>query len=619
MNRYPLWKYILIGVTLAIGLLYTIPNFFGEVPAVQVSPVRATLKSDDALRVRVSEILQKAGITPDGIFLDTTGVKARFEETETQYRARDVLQKALGDDYVVALNLLSRNPAWLEVIGAKPMYLGLDLRGGVHFLLQVDMKAALTKKMESYANDIRTTLRDKRIQYSGVSREGQSLTVRFRDRAARDKAVAELDKALPDLDLRSQDDGAEFRTVGILKPEAQRQTQDFALQQNITTLRNRVNELGVAEPSIQQQGADRVVVQLPGVQDTAKAKDILGRTATLEVRLVEEDKMDPATLAAAASGQVPFGTEYYVERGGSPILVKRQVVLTGDRISDAQPGFDSTSGEPAVHIRLDATGARIFQQVTRENVQKRMAILLFEKGKGEVITAPVIREEIGGGRVQISGRMTTREANDVALLLRAGALAAPMEIIEERTVGPSLGADNISRGFSSMWIGFAAIAAFMIVYYRLFGVISVIALGVNLLFLIALLSMLQATLTLPGIAAIALTLGMAIDANVLINERIREELRNGNTPQAAIAAGYERAWNTILDSNVTTLIAGIALFAFGSGPIKGFAVVHCLGILTSMFSAVMVSRGIVNLIYGSRRRLENVSIGQVWRPAAQVK
>jgi preprotein translocase subunit SecD len=615
MNRYPLWKYILIGVTLAIGLLYTIPNFFGEVPAVQVSPVRATLKSDDALRVRVNDILQKAGIATDGIFVDATGVKVRFEDTETQYRARDALQKGLGDDYVVALNLLSRNPVWLDAIGAKPMYLGLDLRGGVHFLLQVDMKAALTKKMESFSNDVRGVLRDKRIQYSGVSRDGQALVVRFREKGARDKAIPEIEKAIPDLDLRTQDDAGEFRVVGTLKLEAQRRTQEFALQQNITTLRNRVNELGVAEPSIQQQGADRVVVQLPGVQDTAKAKDILGRTATLEVRLVEEEKMDPASLAAAAAGQVPFGTEYYVERGGAPILVKRQVVLTGDRISDAQPGFDGQTNEPAVHIRLDATGARIFQQVTRENVQKRMAILLFEKGKGEVITAPVIREEIGGGRVQISGRMSTREANDVALLLRAGALAAPMEIIEERTVGPSLGADNISRGFRSMWIGFAAIAAFMIVYYRLFGVISVIALGVNLLFLIALLSMLQATLTLPGIAAIALTLGMAIDANVLINERIREELRNGNSPQAAIAAGYERAWNTILDSNVTTLIAGVALFAFGSGPIKGFAVVHCLGILTSMFSAVMVSRGIVNLIYGSRRRLVNVSIGQVWRPA----
>jgi preprotein translocase subunit SecD len=491
------------------------------------------------------------------------------------------------------------------------------LRGGVHFLLQVDMKGAIAKKVEAYTNDIRSALRDKRIQYTGIAREGQSIVVRFRDPSLREKALLEIEKAMPDLELRTQDDPPEFRIVATLKTEAQRRTQEFALQQNITTLRNRVNELGVAEPIIQQQGSDRVVVQLPGVQDTAKAKDILGRTATLEVRLVDEEKMnDPNALQSALSGQAPFGTELYIERGGAPVLVKKQVVLTGDRINDAQPGFDSQTGEPAVHISLDGTGARIFQQVTRENVGKRMAILLFEKGKGEVVTAPVIRQEIGGGRVQISGRMTTREASDVALLLRAGALAAPMDIIEERTVGPSLGADNIRRGFHSMWIGFGAIAVFMMLYYRLFGVISVVALAVNLLLLISLLSMLQATLTLPGIAAIALTLGMAIDANVLINERIREELRNGNTPQAAIAAGYERAWNTILDSNVTTLIAGIALFAFGSGPIKGFAVVHCLGILTSMFSAVMVSRGLVNLIYGSRRRLEKVSIGQVWRPAA---
>lgn len=613
MNRYPLWKYILIGVVLLVGIVYTAPNFFGEVPAVQISPVRATLKADEALRVRVEETLRKSNIATDGVFLDATSVKARFEDTDTQLRAKDLLQKSLGDDYVVALNLLSRNPAWLASIGALPMYLGLDLRGGVHFLLQVDMKGAISKRVEAYTNDIRGALREKRIQYSGVTRDGLSLIVRFRDAALRDKALSEIAKTAPDLDLRTQDDQGEFRIVGTLKPEAQRRTQDFALQQNITTLRNRVNELGVAEPIIQQQGAERVVVQLPGVQDTAKAKEILGRTATLEIRMVEEEKMDGATLQAALGGQVPFGTELYMERGGQPILVKKQVVLTGDRINDAQPGFDGQTGEPAVHISLDGTGARIFQQVTRESVGKRMAILLFEKGKGEVVTAPVIRQEIGGGRVQISGRMTTREAADVSLLLRAGALAAPMDIIEERTVGPSLGAENIERGFHSMWIGFGAIAFFMIIYYRLFGVISVVALAVNLLLLISLLSMLQATLTLPGIAAIALTLGMAIDANVLINERVREELRNGNTPQAAISAGYDRAWNTILDSNVTTLIAGLALFAFGSGPVKGFAVVHCLGILTSMFSAVMVSRGLVNLIYGRRRKLDKVSIGQVWR------
>jgi preprotein translocase subunit SecD len=490
----------------------------------------------------------------------------------------------------------------------------------VHFLLQVDMKAALAKKMEAYGNDVRTALREKRIQYTGIARDGQSLSVRFRDSAARDRAVDEITRTMSDLELKAVDEGAEFRIAAILKLEAQRKTQDFALQQNITTLRNRVNELGVAEPIIQQQGADRIVVQLPGVQDTAKAKEILGRTATLEVRMVDDEAMgNPAVLQAAVAGQPPFGDDLYLERSGAPILTRKQVVLTGDRINDAQPGFDGQTGEPAVHISLDGTGARIFQQVTRENVNKRMAILLFEKGKGEVVTAPVIRSEIAGGRVQISGRMNTQEAHDIALLLRAGALAAPMEIIEERTVGPSLGAENIRLGFRSMWMGFLAIALFMVAYYNMFGVISIIALACNLLFLVALLSMLQATLTLPGIAAIALTLGMAIDANVLVNERIREELRNGNTPQAAIYAGYDRAWNTILDSNVTTLIAGVFLFLLGSGPVKGFAVVHCLGILTSMYSAVMVSRCMVNLYYGRQRKLERVSIGQVWKPATAGK
>jgi preprotein translocase subunit SecD len=620
MNRYSLWQYLIIAAALVVGLLFTLPNFYGEVPAVQVSALRAAVKTDETLLARVEEALKKGGIAPNGLFLDHASVKVRLADTETQIKTKDLLQAELGQDYVVALNLLSNSPHWLASIGALPMYLGLDLRGGVHFLLQVDMKAAIAKKMEAFANDIRGALRDKRIQYSGVSREGQAIVVRFRDKAARDKAQSELARAQPDLDLKEVDDPVEPRIVATIRPEAQRKTMDFALQQNITTLRNRINELGVAEPIIQQQGADRVVVQLPGVQDTAKAKDILGRTATLEVRLVDDDATNnPVTMQAAQAGQLPFGTELYLERDGRGVLVKKQVVLTGDRINDAQPGFDGQTGEPAVHINLDGTGARIFQQVTRENVGRRMAILLFEKGKGEVVTAPVIRTEIGGGRVQISGRMTTQEARDVSLLLRAGALAAPMEIIEERTVGPSLGAKNIEIGFQSMWMGFAAIAVFMVAYYALFGVISILALSANLLFLIALLSMLQATLTLPGIAAIALALGMAIDANVLINERIREELRNGNTPQAAIHSGYERAWATILDSNVTTLIAGVALFAFGTGPVKGFAVVHCLGILTSMFSAVTVSRGIVNLYYGGRRRLDKVSIGQVWRPQAAAK
>jgi len=411
--------------------------------------------------------------------------------------------------------------------------------------------------------------------------------------------------------LRDADTTGELRLVGGLKPEAQKKIQDGAVQQNITILRNRVNELGVAEPIVQQQGADRVVVQLPGVQDTARAKDILGRTATLEIRMVNDE---PGALESAVAGQPPLGSDLFTERSGGPVLVRRQVVLTGDRINDAQPGFDQRNNEPAVHVSLDGTGARIFKEVTRENVGKRMAIVLVEKGKAEVITAPVIREEIGGGRVQISGRMNTREANDISLLMRAGALAAPMEIVEERTVGPSLGKENIDKGFNSVAYGFIVLAIFMCAYYLLMGLISAIALSVNLMLLVALLSMLQATLTLPGIAAIALTLGMAIDSNVLINERIREELRWGATPHAALTAGYDRAFGTILDSNVTTLIAGIALLIFGTGPVRGFAVVHCLGIMTSMFSAVFVSRGIVNLIYGGRKHLTNISIGQVWKP-----
>jgi len=620
MNRYPLWKYIVIAVALVVGFLYTLPNFFGEVPAVQISPGKSTAKVDEALRARVELTLGQANIVADGVFLEAISIKVRLGNTDTQLKAKDVLQNALGENYVVALNLLSSSPHWLTRINALPMYLGLDLRGGVHFLLQVDMAGALTKAADRYAADIRTTLRAKEIRYSGISREGQTVQVRFRDAEARDKAAAEIQRQNPDLLLKPDDSGSEFLVTVSLKPEVRKRIQDFALQQNITTLRNRVNELGVAEPIVQQAGLDRVVVQLPGVQDTAKAKDILGRTATLEVRMVDEEHSDSASLQAAVGGQVPFGAELFYDREGVPYLLKREVILTGDRISDAQPGFDNQTGEPAVHINLDGRGATIFQQITRESIGKRMAMVLVEKGQGEVVTAPVIRSEIPGGRVQISGRMTTTEARDVALLLRAGALAAPMEIVEERTVGPSLGADNIKRGFDSTLIGFTAIAIFMIAYYAVFGVISVLALATNLMLLVALLSMLQATLTLPGIAAIALTLGMAIDSNVLINERIREELRNGTTPQAAISTGYERAWATILDSNITTLIAGIALFMFGSGPVRGFAVVHCLGIMTSMFSAVVVSRGIVNLVFGARRKLEKLPIGNTdWyrrQPAA---
>ncbi|HYS57362.1 MAG TPA: protein translocase subunit SecD [Burkholderiales bacterium] len=619
MNRYPLWVYVTIAVALVLGALYTLPNFFGEAPAVQVSPARATLKVDPVVLGRVEEALKNAGIQPTGISLDPASIKVRLADTDTQLKAKDLIERTLNPDaanpsYTVALNLLPNSPRWLAAINAQPMYLGLDLRGGVHFLLQVDMRAAIAKRAEGLAGDMRSQLRDKNVRHAGISREGDSVVVRFRDAETRDKARTIIGEHLPDLKLDDASMGSELRLVATIRPEAQKRTQELALKQNIQTLHNRINELGVAEPVIQQQGSDRVVVQLPGVQDTAKAKEILGRTATLEVRMVDEDNMNVSAFAAAQAGQVPFGDEFYIERNGQPLLVRKQVVLTGDRLTDAQPGFDNQTQEPAVHLTLDATGARIFKEYTRENVGKRMAILLIEKGRGEVVTAPVIRSEIGGGRVQISGRMTTVEANDIALLLRAGALAAPMEIVEERTVGPSLGAENIEKGFDSTVYGFAALSLFIIVYYSLFGVFSALALCANLLFLIALLSMLQATLTLPGIAAIALTLGMAIDANVLINERVREELRGGATPQAAIHAGYERAFGTILDSNVTTLIAGLALLIFGSGPVRGFAVVHCLGILTSIFSSVVVSRSMVNLAYGTRRKLERVAIGNTaWK------
>ena len=609
MNRYPLWKYLIILVSVLLGLLYTLPNFYGESPAIQISPMRTTDKADTSLLARVEGILKKNNIPVNGMLFELNSVKVRFSDTDIQLKAKDILQAGLGKGYVVALNLLSESPQWLTDISALPMYLGLDLRGGVHFLLQVDMKGALSKSLDRFSADIRSSLREEKIRYKRVSREGLQIIVKFRDLESRDKATDEIKNNYEDLSLREHDLEDEFHLAVSLKETALKRMQDSAVQQNITTLRNRVNELGVAEPIIQQAGADRVVVQLPGVQDTAKAKDILGRTATLELRMVDEEH----DVSLALSGQNPSDSELYTERGGGPVLVKKQVMLTGDRINDAQPGFDNNN-RPAVHLNLDSNGARTFKQLTRENVGKRMAILLIEKNQKEVITAPVIQEEIPSGRVQITGNMSISEARDISLLLRAGALAAPMDIIEERTVGPSLGAENISRGFNSTLFGFAAIAIFMTVYYLIFGFISVTALGVNLLLLIALLSILQATLTLPGMAAIALTIGMAIDANVLINERIRDELRIGISPQAAISAGYERAFGTILDANITTLIAGIALFAFGSGPIKGFAVVLCLGILTSMFSAIMVSRSLVNLLYGKRRKLETVPIGQVWKP-----
>ncbi|MEO5734344.1 MAG: protein translocase subunit SecD [Rubrivivax sp.] len=622
MNRYPLWKYLLLGIALVVGLLYTLPNLYGEAPAVQVASGKATIKLDASMAERVRGVLQAAGLKPDFVQFDGNSVKARFDTTDNQLKAKDALSKALNPDpansgYIVALNLLSRSPAWLGKLHALPMYLGLDLRGGVHFLMQVDMKAALTKRAEALTGDVRTLLREKNIRHGGINRDGETVELRLRDPAVLAQAQNLLSDQFPDLDWVATAPGAageDQRLRGTLKPAAATRVQDDAVKQNITTLQNRVNELGVAEPTIQRQGNDRVVVQLPGVQDTAKAKDIIGRTATLEIRMVNET--NEAREAERGGASVPFGSERFLKSDGQPLILLRQVILTGENLTDAQPGFDPQTHEPSVSLTLDAKGSRIFRDITRENIGKRMAILLFEKGKGEVVTDPVIRSEIGGGRVQITGRMTPQQAADQALLLRAGSLAAPMETIEERTIGPSLGAENIAKGFDSVIYGFIAIAIFMCAYYLLFGVFSTLALAFNLLLLVALLSMLQATLTLPGMAAIALTLGMAIDANVLINERVREELRGGAPPQVAIQAGYERAWGTILDSNITTLIAGVALLTFGSGPVRGFAVVHCLGILTSMFSAVFFSRGLVNLWYGRQKRLKAVSIGQVWRPDA---
>ncbi|PUE44613.1 protein translocase subunit SecD [Limnohabitans sp. 2KL-51] len=619
MNRYPVWKYVILVVALLLGVVYTLPNFFGEAPAVQVSSAKATIKVDTSTLQKVEDALKTAGTTPQSVVLEGTSIRARFENTDQQLKAKDAIQKALIPDaadpkFVVALNLVSRSPAWLTALHASPMYLGLDLRGGVHFMLQVDMQAALTQRIESLTGDLRSMMREKDIRHGGIARNGQNIEIRVRDAQQQEAAKRLITDQFADLQTREVSNGTELSLVVSIKSEAARKVQEQALKQNITTLHNRINELGVAEPVIQQQGLDRIVVQLPGVQDTAKAKDILGRTATLEVRMVDEST--EARAAEQAGGLVPFGTERYLEKDGRPLIVKKQVVLTGDNLTDAQPGFDSQTQEPVVNLTLDAKGARIFKDVTRESVGKRMAIILFEKGKGEVVTAPVIRAEIGGGRVQISGRMTTAEATDTALLLRAGSLAAPMEIIEERTIGPSLGAENIAKGFNSVIWGFVVIVAFMAIYYAMFGLFSGVALGVNLLLLVAILSMLQATLTLPGMAAMALALGMAIDSNVLINERVREELRNGASPQAAIHAGYDRAWATIFDSNITTLIAGVALLAFGSGPVRGFAVVHCIGILTSMFSAVLFSRGLVNLWYGGQKKLKSVSIGTVWRPEA---
>jgi len=612
VNRFPVWKYALIGLVVLAALFYTLPNFFGESPAVQVASIKSTVKMDTALLGRVQDLLKKENVPVTGAIFDPTSIRVRLPDTDTQLKAKDLIDRALNPDpgdrsYSVALNLLPASPTWLGAIRALPMYLGLDLRGGVHFLLQVDMQAAVTKKLENMAADMRTSLREKSVRHTGIAREGATLRVRFREAEMRDRARLHLGIALPDLQIVERDDGRDLLLVGSIRPEVQKRLMEQALQQNIGTLHKRVNELGVAEPVIQQQGADRIVVQLPGVQDTARAKEILGRTATLEVRLVDEE--------ARASGST-VNVDMFAERQRDgrivPVPVKKQVIVTGDQFVGASATFDQDN-RPAVAVELDQAGGRSMRIATRENLRRLMAIILFERGKGEAISVATIQGEFGS-RFQITGAFTTVETNNLALLIRAGALAAPMEIIEERTVGPSLGKDNIDKGFNATLWGFIAIVVFMSAYYALFGVVSSLALGINLLLLVALLSLLQATLTLPGIAAIALTLGMAIDANVLINERIREELRGGATPQAAIAAGYERAWGTILDSNVTTLIAGLALLIFGQGPVRGFAVVHCLGIMTSMFSAVTVSRAVVNLIYGHRRKVLGLSIGNTaWK------
>ncbi|PLZ03297.1 protein translocase subunit SecD [Burkholderia sp. WAC0059] len=619
MNRYPLWKYVVMLVALAIGVLYTLPNLFGEAPAVQVTSGKATVQLDAGTLSQIESALAASHIAADDVTFDNASsnanIRVRVADTDTQLRTRDLLQKTLNSDptdpdYVVALNLQSASPRWLTALRALPMYLGLDLRGGVHFLLQVDMNGALVKKLDSDALDARTLLRDRDIRDGGVNRVDQSVVVDFADAATANTARTALTTGVSELQWATQNGPqGDYQLVGTFTPAVRNAVEAAALQQNMTTLHNRVNELGVAEPIIQQQGSDRIVVELPGVQDTAKAKEIIGRTATLEARLADPDNLHPNP-----GDPVPPGDELFTEGNQAPVMLRKQVIFTGDRIIDASAGFDDHQ-RPAVNIRLDAAGGRAVQSISRDNIGKPMAMVLFDNGRGQVLTVATIQSELGD-RFQITGQPTPQAAADLALLLRAGSLAAPMNIIEERTIGPSLGADNIHKGFDSVVGGFIAIAVFMTVYYMLFGIISVVALSVNLLLLIAALSMLQATLTLPGIAAIALALGMAIDANVLINERIREELRRGAPPQLAIQNGYKHAWGTILDSNVTTLIAGLALLAFGSGPVRGFAVVHCIGILTSMFSAVFFSRGLVNLWYGGKKKLKSLAIGQVWRPAA---
>jgi len=614
MNRYPVWKYLLIAIALLLGALYTAPNYFGESPALQVTSGRSTINVTSATTTLVEDALKRAGIPTTAMSLEgsghSTSVRARFAGTDEQFRAKLALERDLNrdpanPDYIVTVNLVKNTPAWMQKINALPMNLGLDLRGGVHFLLQVDTRAVLDAKVKGIQASVRNQLRDKNVRHAGIERVGNNIEVRFRDAETR-AAARNVLAAQTDLALADAADGADLKLVVSIKPEALKRTVEEGVKQNIVTLSKRINELGTTEPIIQQQGADRIVVQLPGVQDVARAKDIIGRTATLELRMVDHS-VTPGTELSAA---IPLNSELFTEGRGAPVVVSKDVILTGDYISSAVASFDQNQ-QPAVSLDLNGDGGRIIRQATRDNVGKRMAILLKEKGKYSVLSAPTIQSELGS-TFQITNMGTSEDANELALLLRSGALSAPMEFIEERVIGPQLGAENIERGLHSTIWGFVAIAIFMIIYYHLMGFFSALALAANVLFLLAILSMMQITLTLPGIAAIALALGMAIDANVLINERIREELRAGQPPQAAISAGFKHAWDTIFDSNVTTLIVGLALLVFGSGAVRGFAVVHCLGILTSMFSAVFVARGFVNAWYGRKKKLTKMSIGTVW-------
>jgi len=618
MNRYPLWKYILIAVALLLGALYTAPNYFGESPALQVTTGKTTVKITSDTSAQVADVLKREGVPANQVSLDgsgnSTAVRARFDTTDAQFKAKLALERQLNrdasdPDYIVTVNLVKNTPAWMQSLRALPMNLGLDLRGGVHFLLQVNSKEVLETRIKSTQTSVRSVLRDANVRHAGIERNGNAIEVNFRDEQTRTAARTVLAKQMADLTLADAADGTELKLIATMKAEALKRIVEEGVNQNISTLSKRINELGVTEPVIQRQGADRIIVQLPGVQDVARAKDLIGRTATLELRLVDNS----VTPGTELSSTIPLNSELFTEGRGAPVVVSKDIILTGDYITGAVASFDQNQ-QPAVSVDLNGDGGRKIRLVTRENVGKRMAILLKEKGKYTVPSAPTIQSELGS-TFQITGIGNAQEANELALLLRSGALSAPMEFIEERVVGPQLGAENISRGLHSTLWGFVAIAVFMIIYYHMFGVFSAVALAANVLFLLALLSMLQATLTLPGIAAIALALGMAIDANVLINERIREELRAGATPQQAITHGFSHAWDTIFDSNVTTLIVGLALLIFGTGAVRGFAVVHTLGILTSMFSAVFVSRGFVNLWYGRRgKKVTKLSVGTVWTP-----